>query len=226
VPEHVAVILDGNRRWAIAHNRPLDEAYRLGAIRVRQLLEWCEATGVDYATVWALSQDNLRRQLDQVAAVLEAVTDGLRAIATTGRWPIRLIGALDHLPAQYPPQLRAIAHETTGAQGCTLTVALAYDGRQDIVQAVRALMEQQADAELGDDARIERLLSRYLSTAGQPDPDLVIRTSGEQRLSGFMPWQTAHSELYFCDTPWPAFERHHFQQALDAFALRTHRFGL
>src|SRR3954467_3956661 len=94
VPEHVAVILDGNRRWADDHNRPLDEAYRLGAIRVRQLLEWCEATGVQHATVWALSQDNLRRPLDQVAAVLEAVTEGLRAIATAGRWPIRLIGAL------------------------------------------------------------------------------------------------------------------------------------
>ncbi|MEU9057040.1 polyprenyl diphosphate synthase [Streptomyces sp. NPDC048384] len=225
MPAHVAVIPDGNRRWAVAHNQSLDEAYRLGSTRVGQLLEWCEAGGVHDATVWALSRDNLLRHPGEVAAVLEAVTDGLRAIAATSRWPIRLIGPLDDLPAQHVAQLRAIAHDTTGAPGCTLTVALAYDGRQDIVQAVRALVAQEADADLDDAARTERLLSRYLSTTGQRDPDLVIRTSGEQRLSGFMPWQTAYSELYFCDTPWPAFEERHFQQALDAFAARTLRFG-
>ncbi|UNM16569.1 di-trans,poly-cis-decaprenylcistransferase [Streptomyces formicae] len=121
--------------------------------------------------------------------------------------------------------MRAIEAEAAGAPGTLLTVALAYSGRHDIVQAVRALARHQADAGLDDAAHTEQLLGRYLSTAGQPDIDLVIRTSGEQRLSGFMLWQTAHAELYFTSTTWPDFSRADFQQALHWYAHRQRRCG-
>ncbi|MFC5722271.1 polyprenyl diphosphate synthase [Streptomyces gamaensis] len=226
VPRHVAVILDGNRRWAAVHGRPLIEAYRLGALRVQQLLGWCDAAGVRYATVWALSQDNLGRCPGEVSAVLEAVCAGLWAISASRRFPVRIIGDTDQLPVGYKAQLDRIMKEAAGGEGTTLNVALAYCGRHDIVQAVQAMARHGLlSTGPGEAAATERLVSRYLSTAGQPDPELVIRTSGEQRLSGFMPWQTAHAELYFTWTTWPDFTRNDFVRALEWYAGRRRRFG-
>ncbi|MFE3583286.1 polyprenyl diphosphate synthase [Streptomyces vinaceus] len=222
---HLAVILDGNRRWASAHGRPLAEVYQLGATRVRHLLEWCDEAGVQYATVWALSQDNMRRNPEEVATVVDAVINGLSDIAAARRWPIRPLGALDQLPARCAAQLRAFEADTAGARGTTLNVAVAYSGRDDITQAVRTLVYRHGGENL-DTATTELLLSRYLSTAGQPDPDLVIRTSGEQRLSGFMLWQTAQAELYFSPTPWPDFDHDAFTEALRWYTHRTRRHGL
>ncbi|MFE0420038.1 polyprenyl diphosphate synthase [Streptomyces tendae] len=225
VPRHVAVILDGNRRWAAAHGQPLRKAYRRGGKRVGRLLEWCDEAGVRYLTVWALSPDNFRRHPEEVTAVVDAVTAGLVAIAAGRRWPIRLIGDLEQLPAHHTARLRAIERETAEAEGTTLNVALAYSGRHDIVQAVRAMMRHRTDTGADSTVPTEHLLSQHLSTAGQPDPELVIRTSGEQRLSGFMPWQTAHAELYFTEVPWPAFDKNDFDVALHWYAHRQRRHG-
>ncbi|MFI6013365.1 polyprenyl diphosphate synthase [Streptomyces sp. NPDC051243] len=224
VPEHLAVILDGNRRWAEAQRVTVVEAYQKGAERVHDLLTWCDRSGIAYVTVWALSQDNLRRAPNAVSAILTAVIEGLRCMARTGRWPIRFIGALQQLPA-HQAALHEIERETAHARGTTLNVALAYSGRSDIVDAVVALLQHHGTEHL-DSGAVEQLLAGYLSTAGQPDLDLVIRTSGEQRLSGFMPWQTAQAELYFTDVPWPAFDRCNFDQALRWYADRDRRFGL
>jgi short-chain Z-isoprenyl diphosphate synthase len=229
-PRHVAIILDGNRRWSRSQEVPLAEGYRRGAEKVGDVLGWCEESGVQVATLWALSTSNLNRPHEQIADLLETITVGLQRLAATGRWRIRPIGFLDRLPERLTLALRRIAEQTAGATGMTVNVAIAYDGREEIVSAVRALVADWAAGGASARDLIERGLtaegiSGYLSTGGQPDPDLVIRTSGEQRLSGFLPWQTVQSELYFCDVPWPEFERDHFERALRWYADRERRFG-
>ncbi|MEV5878020.1 polyprenyl diphosphate synthase [Streptomyces sp. NPDC052101] len=225
VPGHIGVILDGNRRWAQQHQLPLDRAYRQGALRVRDLLSWCEGAGIPVVTVWALSRGNLGRPPQTITPILDAVTTGLDEIAATTKWRIRPIGALDLLPAPQAVRLNALAQHTAGATGGTLNVAIAYDGRADIVAAIQGLLNDRSPETLTDPID-EATLARYLSTSGQPDIDLVIRTSGEQRLSGFMPWQTAHAEFYFCPTPWPDFDQVAFTDALRWFSGRTRRTGL
>ncbi|WP_199931041.1 polyprenyl diphosphate synthase [Streptomyces sp. CB02923] len=220
----MAVIMDGNRRWAVRHSRTETDAYQTGALRVHDLMTWCEEAGIAFVTVWALSQDNLHRGTAAVDGIVQAVRDGVREMAATRRWCIRFIGALDQLPPQQATALRALAHQTRDIRGVTLNVALAYCGRSDIVDAVRALVEQKTGPAC-DGAVTEDRLTQHLSTAGQPDIDLVIRTSGEQRLSGFMPWQTAEAELYFTSTPWPDFDRADFEKALQWYADRDLRFG-
>ncbi|GHG56251.1 polyprenyl diphosphate synthase [Streptomyces griseocarneus] len=225
VPRHLAVILDGNRRWAERHQRPFADAYRSGASRVCELVTWCERAGVPFVTVWALSRDNLRRGPDAVAEILRAVTDGTRAMADEGRRRIRVIGSLDRLPPDGAEALRRIEEDTRGATGTTVNVAIAYSGRGDIVDAVCALARLGCDGPPPSPAVLERRLAGQLSTAGQPDVDLVIRSSGEQRLSGFMLWQTAEAELYFTETLWPDFTEADFTAALHAYTARDRRHG-
>jgi short-chain Z-isoprenyl diphosphate synthase len=224
VPRHLAVILDGNRRWARQCRLPDIEAYRVGAARVHDLITWCEEAGIAFVTVWALSLDNLHRGTAAVDEIVQTVTEGLRVMAARGRWRIRAIGALDQISPHQAAALHALDQQTRGFRGVTLNVAIAYSGRSDIVNAVRALVQHQAGQER-EEAVTETRLAQHLSTAGQPDIDLVIRTSGEQRLSGFMPWQTAEAELYFTPTSWPDFARAHFDQALHWYAHRDRRFG-
>ncbi|MFE0062661.1 polyprenyl diphosphate synthase [Streptomyces sp. NPDC059003] len=224
-PEHVAVILDGNRRWAQEHGRPVVEGYRRGAQRVGDLLGWCEERGVGHVTVWVLSLDNLRRSREDVTALLEVITTGLRELADLGQWRIRPIGALDVLPSRWRDLLAGIEADTSGFEGLVVNVAIAYDGRQEIVDAVRALVSRVADGAAGESAD-EQGLARYMYTAGQPDLDLVIRTSGEQRLSGFMTWQAAYAEYYFASVCWPDFSRADFDRALLSYARRQRRRGL
>ncbi|MEU5420152.1 polyprenyl diphosphate synthase [Streptomyces sp. NPDC020799] len=222
---HVAVILDGNRRWAQGRRVPLEQAYRQGALRVHDLVSWCEQAGVRAVTVWALSQDNLHRRPQEVAQILDSVTHGLERIVTTTRWHIRLVGDLDRIPAHHTVRLRTLALRSARAQRAgTLTIAVAYDGRADIVTAIRSLLHERTPEERTCPID-ESAVGRHLSTAGQPDIDLVIRTSGEQRLSGFMPWQAAHAELYFTDTLWPDFTRGDFDEARRWFAGRQRRHG-
>ncbi|MDT0449072.1 polyprenyl diphosphate synthase [Streptomyces hesseae] len=226
VPRHLAVILDGNRRWAERHGLPLADAYQAGAGRVRELLCWCDELGIPYVTVWALSQDNLYREPKVVDHIVEAITAGLRRIAAEGRWSIRIIGSLEHLPHQeQAAALRAVERDSAIATGARLVVAVVYDGRREIVAAVRELICAYVDGSLAGELTEQRLES-FLSTAGHPDVDLLIRTSGESRLSGFMLWQTAYAEFYFTPTYWPDFDRRHFGYALTAYAERDRRRGL
>ncbi|MFF4160818.1 polyprenyl diphosphate synthase [Streptomyces sp. NPDC001678] len=226
VPRHLAVILDGNRRWAERHSLPLADAYQAGADRVRELLCWCDELGISYVTVWALSQDNLYREPKVVDQIVNAVTEGLERIAAEGRWSIRIIGALEHLPHQeQAAALRAVERDSAMATGARLTVAVAYDGRREIVAAAQELLRAYAEGSIVGELTEQRLAD-FLSTAGQPDVDLLIRTSGESRLSGFMPWQTAYAEFYFTPVYWPDFDRRHFAVALAAYAERDRRRGL
>ncbi|GHF65245.1 short-chain Z-isoprenyl diphosphate synthase [Streptomyces mashuensis] len=224
VPRHIGVILDGNRRWARAHQVSEDHAYRAGAARVADLMRWSEAAGIEYVTVWALSTSNLRRPEATVRLLTTVIVNGLRDLAATGRWPVRLIGDLGLLPADRADALREIEAATAGAPGPVLNAAVAYDGREDILGAVRALARDRAAGRTGEEVT-EALLAGYLSTAGQPDVDLLIRTSGEQRLSGFLVWQAAEAELYFTPVPWPDFGPRDFARALAAYRRRERRFG-
>ncbi|MFD8998630.1 polyprenyl diphosphate synthase [Streptomyces abikoensis] len=226
VPRHLAVILDGNRRWAERHGLPLADAYRAGADRVRELLGWCEEAGIPCVTTWALSQDNLCREPKVVDQIVEAITEGLERIAAEGRWSIRIVGSLEHLPHQeQAAALRAVERDSAMAPGARLTVAVAYDGRREIVAAAQALISAYAEGSLVG-RLTEQRLAAFLSTAGQPDVDLLIRTSGESRLSGFMPWQTAYAEFYFTPVYWPDFDHRHFGEAIAAYADRDRRHGL
>ncbi|MFF4223827.1 polyprenyl diphosphate synthase [Streptomyces sp. L500] len=226
VPRHLAVILDGNRRWAEQHGLSLADAYRAGADRVRELLCWCDDLGIPFVTVWALSRDNLCREPKVVDQIVEAITEGLRRVAAEGRWPIKVVGSLECLPHQgQAAALRAVERESATTPGTRLTVAVAYDGRQEIIAAVRELVgAYAAGSAVGE--LTEQRLAGFLSTAGQPDVDLLIRTSGESRLSGFMPWQTAYAEFHFTPTYWPDFDCRHFIKALEAYADRDRRFGV
>lgn len=231
-PQHIAVIPDGNRRWAKHHNASLARAYDEGAARAVELVRWCDERAIHFVTIWTLSVDNLGRPADEIANILDAVLSGLRKIAQTGRWRIRPIGDLELLPDAAGKALARIAADTADNSPGTYNVALAYSGRRDIVKAAYTALVEMGDAAYQDAIAgpglkaAEQLLGQRLSTAGQPDVDLVIRTSGEQRLSGFMPWQSAYSELHFTPVGWPDFTEDQFDRALDAYRRRQPRNGL
>ncbi|MGW3634619.1 polyprenyl diphosphate synthase [Streptomyces sp. NPDC005122] len=225
--KHVGVILDGNRRWARRNSRPMAQAYHVGAERVVELAHGCADAGIDYVTVWALSQENLQRAPTEINSVLDAICLGLHEIASSGHWRIRPVGELELLPERCATALNAIRAGTADAGPGTLNVAVAYSGRRDILTAVSALMRSADANKSGPDIdTLSALFSRHVANAGQPDIDLVIRTSGETRLSGFMPWQTAYSELHFTAVDWPDFDAAELDAALQAFAHRNRRLGL
>ncbi len=231
VPRHVGVILDGNRRWARATGRQdVNDGHQRGADKIAELLEWCDQAGVELVTLWLLSTDNLSRpaaELEPLLRIIEAVvTDLARPL---NRWTLNIVGALDLLPDATARILKEAAAGTAGRPGVEVNVAIGYGGRREIADAVRSML--QAHAATG--ATLEQVaefldiehIAEHLYTRGQPDPDLVIRTSGEQRLGGFLLWQSAHSEFYFCEAYWPDFRRVDFLRALRAYAARQRRLG-
>jgi short-chain Z-isoprenyl diphosphate synthase len=228
-PRHVGVILDGNRRWAAFQGGPASRGHRVGASRITQVLDWCQEQGVEVVTLWLLSTDNLDRADSELIPLLGIIEQTAEDLAASGRWKIRPVGALSALPASTQAALGAAAASTSSVQGMSVNMAVGYGGRREVVDAVSAYILEQADAgrtayEISqsiDAAAIES----HLYTKGQPDPDLVIRTSGEQRLSGFLLWQSAHSEYWFCDAYWPDFRKIDFLRAIRDFGQRQRRIG-
>jgi short-chain Z-isoprenyl diphosphate synthase len=229
IPRHVGVILDGNRRWAAVQGNSTAQGHRAGADKIAEVLAWCEEVGVEVVTLWLLSTDNLSRpavELDPLLRIIEAtVTD----LASHGDWRIHPVGALDLLPSLTAETLKKAEVDTESRPGLLVNVAVGYGGRREVVDAVRALLADAAakGTSLDDLAAVVDVehIAEHLYTAGQPDPDLVIRTSGEQRLSGFLLWQSAHSEFYFCEAYWPDFRKVDFLRALRAYGARGRRFG-
>ncbi len=229
IPQHVGVMLDGNRRWARAVGADTAHGYQAGAANIEPLLDWCEEVGVKVVTLWLLSTDNLNRPPDQLAGLLSIIEGAVATLAEAGRWRLHPVGALDLLPASTAAKLKAAEDATQDAPGLLVNVAVGYGGRREIADAVRALLHEQASKgmtleELAEVIDVEHI-AEHLYTKGQPDPDLVIRTSGEQRLGGFLLWQSAHSEFYFCEAYWPDFRRVDFLRAIRAYAQRERRFG-
>ncbi|MGI8870444.1 MAG: isoprenyl transferase [Mycobacteriales bacterium] len=232
MPRHVGVMCDGNRRSARASGLDdLSVGYRRGGAKIEELLNWCAEVGVRVVTLWLLSTDNLvarpKGEIEPILAAIEEVTDSL---ARPGRpWRVGIVGSLDLLPSQTAVALKGACARTDDRPGMQVNIAVGYGGRQEIADAVRSLLMEQADRgttieELAEILEIDHI-AEHLYTKGQPDPDLVIRTSGEQRLSGFLLWQSAHSEFYFCDAYWPDFRKVDFLRALRDFARRNRRYG-
>ncbi|RAJ71615.1 short-chain Z-isoprenyl diphosphate synthase [Streptomyces sp. Amel2xB2] len=229
VPKHIGVILDGNRRWARASGGTTEQGHQAGADKIRELLGWCEETDVKVVTLWLLSTDNLQRAENELLPLLGIIEDTVRDLADAGRWRVHHVGQLDLLPDRTQQVLKKAEEKAGHIDGVLVNVAVGYGGRQEITDAVRSLLADRAAAgakldELAETLTVEDI-SEHLYTRGQPDPDLVIRTSGEQRLSGFMLWQSAHSEYYFCEVFWPAFRKVDFLRALRDYAARHRRYG-
>ena len=235
VPAHIGIILDGNRR----HGRERgvtdpQEIYGLGARKLDEVLDWCGEFAVGAVTLWVLSTDNFGRPADQVSGILAAVESKVRALVTdpqihSRRVRVRAIGRLELLPASTVAAIREAEAATAAYAGMTLTIAVAYGGHEEIVDAVRALLRKEL-ARGGDlAAAVERVtpaaIGDNLYLAGLPDPDLIVRTSGELRLSGFLLWQSAYSEFHFTDVNWPDFRKIDFMRALRAYQQRQRRFG-
>jgi len=229
LPKHVGVMLDGNRRWAKAVGADAAHGHRAGAANISPLLDWCEEVGVEVVTLWLLSTDNLNRPAAELTELMVIIEEAVADLAAGKRWRLNPVGALDLLPAPTAHRLKEAADATRDVEGIVVNVAVGYGGRREIADAVRSLLQEQASKgtsieELAEILDVEHI-SDHLYTKGQPDPDLVIRTSGEQRLGGFLLWQSAHSEFYFCEAYWPDFRRVDFLRALRAYAERQRRFG-
>ncbi len=229
LPGHVGVMLDGNRRWARSVGADAAAGHRAGAANISPFLEWCEELGIPVVTLWLLSTDNLNRPAAEVATLLRIIEDVVAELAATARWRVNPVGALDLLPDHTALILKEAAAATREVDGVLVNIAVGYGGRREITDAVRALLHEHASKgtpleELADQLDVEHIAA-HLYTKGLPDPDLVIRTSGEQRLSGFLLWQSAHSEFYFCEAYWPDFRRVDFLRALRDYALRHRRYG-
>ena len=220
---------DGNRRWArSAGLADVSGGYQAGSDKIFELLGWCREVGVEVATLWLLSTDNLMRSADELGPLLRIIEDTVRELVEQG-WRVHPVGALDLLPSETSRVLKDAAEATADRPGLLVNVAVCYGGRREIADAVRSLLQDHATRGTTIEELVELLdveqIARHLYTAGQPDPDLVIRTSGEQRLGGFLLWQSVHSEFYFCDAYWPAFRKVDFLRALRSYAARHRRFG-
>ena len=230
IPRHVGVILDGNRRWAAEIGSSTAYGHRAGAEKITEFLGWCEELGVEVVTLWLLSTDNLARDEVELKALLKIIEDTVASLAETRRWKIHPVGALELLSTETAQVLTQAAIQTKDISGLLVNVAVGYGGRREVVDAVKSLLAEHAAAGTSLDALAASLdiehITDHLYTKGQPDPDLVIRTSGEQRLSGFLLWQSAHSEFYFCEAYWPNFRKIDFLRAVRSYAARNRRFGI
>ncbi|MEO6879716.1 MAG: isoprenyl transferase [Mycobacteriaceae bacterium] len=228
-PRHVGVMCDGNRRWAReAGFLDVTHGHRVGARKIAEVLGWCDEAGVEVVTLYLLSTDNLQRSAREVEPLLEIITDVVDELSgPEANWQLRIMGSLDVLPVATATRLKEAAERSVGRPGAQVNIAVGYGGRQEIVDAVRTLLTEHSGddpASLAEAVTVDAI-SANLYTSGQPDPDLLIRTSGEQRLSGFLLWQSAHSEFWFTDAYWPEFRRVDFLRALRDYAARHRRYG-
>ncbi|SDS25114.1 isoprenyl transferase [Corynebacterium timonense] len=230
-PKHIAVMADGNRRWARESGfTDISHGHRAGAAKIGELVRWSAEQDVDVVTIYLLSTENLQRTTEEVELLFDIISDVVDDLATENyTCRVKLVGHLDLLPAEVADRMRRSAATTTKKPGLSVNIAVGYGGRQEIVDAVRSLIDASVAAGVSPDGLADAVtiesVSRHLYTSGQPDPDLVIRTSGEQRLSGFMLWQAAYSEIWFTDTYWPAFRKIDFLRALRDYSQRSRRFG-
>jgi undecaprenyl diphosphate synthase len=225
IPYHLAIIMDGNGRWAKARGLPRLAGHHAGTENLRRTLKACVRHGIKILTIYAFSTENWGRPAEEVRGlmtILEQVIEReLKELHEQGV-QIRHIGRADNVSPRLLKKIKKAVELTKNNDTLILNVAFNYGGRQEIIDAVRRMMREGIDPDKVDDA----LLSQYLYTAGQPDPDLIIRTSGEMRVSNFLIWQGAYAELYVTPTYWPDFNEDELQKALDHFAARERRFGL
>lgn len=230
VPRHLAIIMDGNRRFAAAHQIEVDAGHEAGKDKLVDVLDWCLEVGVRILTVYALSTENFRRDPDEVEGLMALFERSFRDVVTDervhrNRIRVRAIGNVAALPPHVQDAIAAAEKATAGYSDYFYNVAIAYGGREEIVAAIRKLAEEVQRGTLRPDQIDADRVARELYTGTLPDPDLVFRTSGEERISNFLLWQSAYAELYFSDVYWPGLTRLEFLRAIHTFQLRQRRYG-
>ncbi len=228
VPRHVAIIMDGNGRWARAQGLPRERGHEEGARSVRAIVRECRKRGVESLTLYSFSTENWRRPKSEVGALMTLLQQYVlqeRREILDNSIRLRAIGQIDRLPLFVRMPLRALVKESAKNTGMTLNLALSYGARAEMVDAVQAIAEQVRTGKLKVANIDEQLISDHLYTSGQPDPDLLIRTSGELRVSNFLLWQIAYAEIYVTQTAWPDFREAELAKALASFGQRERRFG-
>lgn len=229
LPEHIGIIMDGNGRWAKKRALPRKYGHREGAKAFRKIVEYCDKIGLHYLTVYAFSTENWKRPKDEVDSIMQLLeqyideafdhkneSDGVRT---------KFIGDMSALSPVLQEKVKRIEALGEGKSGLLVNVALNYGGRHELVHSMRALAEMVRDQKIAPEEIDEAMVSDHLYTAGQPDPDLIIRPSGEERLSNFLIWQAAYSEFVFMDVLWPDFKPEHLEEAIRIFNQRHRRFG-
>jgi len=228
IPRHIAVIMDGNGRWAKQRSLNRIEGHRKGAQSVREIVRACREIGVRYLTLFAFSVENWQRPREEVTALMvllrEYLLSELEEMLENGI-SLRSIGNVEVLPPLIRETLAEIEDKTKGNDRMTLTLALSYGGRDEIVTAAREIVRRSLAGTLKEEEITKETFSRFLFTAAMPDPDILIRTSGEYRISNFLLWQMAYTELYFTDVLWPDFSREHLLRAIADYQNRERRFG-
>jgi len=228
VPRHVAIIMDGNGRWATQRGLPRTAGHEAGADSVREIVKACREAGVEVLTLYSFSTENWARPEDEVDALMglleRYLREETRELLDNGV-RLRGIGELDQLPDDVRGLLRVAESVTASNEGMELLLALSYGGRAELVSAVRQMAQEVAEGRLDPDDIDEALVADHLYTAGLPDPDLLIRTSGDLRVSNFLLWQIAYAELWVTGVPWPEFRRPDLYEAFEAYASRQRRYG-
>jgi undecaprenyl diphosphate synthase len=228
VPKHVAIIMDGNGRWAEQQNLPRVQGHLRGVEAVRKTMHACRELGVNVLTLYCLSSENWKRpaaELDFLMMLLKQYLIAERQELVDNNLRLRIIGERDRIPAEVQSEMdlsvRACEHNT----GMTLCLAINYGSRREIVGAIRSIASKAKSGEISIDQIDEQLVSDHLDTAGLPDPDLLIRTSGEMRISNYLLWQISYAELWITDVFWPEFDRYHLQLAISDYSKRNRRYG-
>lgn len=228
IPQHVAIILDGNGRWAKQKHMPRTFGHRAGAKTLETICEDAWELGVKYLTVYAFSTENWKRSVEEVSAIMSILRNYLEtsiARANKNNMRVRVIGERHRLDPDIQVAITNLEEATKDNTGLQFNIALNYGGRDDIVRAMQKAACLVAEGKLSPEDITEEYISNHLDTAGIPDPDLLIRTSGEIRISNFMPWQVSYSEFYFTDTLWPDFNKEELAKALSWYQTRDRRFG-
>ena len=228
IPQHVAIILDGNGRWAKQRHMPRNYGHKVGADNLEQVIEDAWDLGIKYLTVYAFSTENWKRSVEEVTGLMTIHRDFLRRSiekSMKNNMRVSIIGKRDRLDKDIIAAIEELEETTKNNTGLHFIVALNYGGRDEITRAVAGIAQDYKDGKVSLEDITEDFISSRLDTAGIPDPDLLIRTSGEIRTSNFLPWQISYSEFYFCDTLWPDFKKADLQKAIDYFNGRERRFG-
>ena len=228
LPRHVAIILDGNGRWAKKRGLPRTAGHAYGAEAFRRIGNYCKAIGIEYLTVYAFSTENWRRPPEEVRTIMSIFDKYMKealSIMERDKFKMRFFGERSGLSPELQRLMAAAEEKSTHYDGCQMNLCINYGGRDELLRAARAFAADCAAGKAAPDRLSEEGLSRYLYSAGVPDPDLIIRPSGEQRLSNFLLWQAAYSELYFTDVLWPDFSKEELLRAIAVYQSRDRRFG-
>ena len=226
IPEHIAIIMDGNGRWATERGKERSFGHQAGVESVRRITACCRSLGVKYLTLYTFSTENWNRPATEVAALMGLVLTSLEdEIFMKNNVRFRVIGDIGRLPVEVQQKLQETMDHTAGNDSMTMTVALSYSSRWEITKVVSDIATDVKEGKLSIDGINETLLSQYMQTSYMPDPDLLIRTGGEYRISNYLLWQIAYSELYFCDTYWPDFGEEALHEAIASYQRRQRRFG-